>query len=87
MKGWISMKKEEKVVDLSNKLTKSRNIILRGAPGTGKTYLAKRIAANIIGVPEERLHETEQFKFVQFHPSYDYTDFVEGLRTKFDENN
>lgn len=45
-------------------------IILTGAPGTGKTYLAKKI-------PEEM---GAQHQLVQFHPSYDYTDFVEGLR-------
>lgn len=46
------------------------NLILTGAPGTGKTHMAMQIA-------EEMQAEV---KFVQFHPSYDYTDFVEGLR-------
>ncbi len=54
-------------------LEKNHNIILTGAPGTGKTYLAKKVAESM-GCSENEIG------FVQFHPSYDYTDFVEGLR-------
>lgn len=59
--------KYKEYIDL---LKEAHNLVLTGAPGTGKTYMARKIA-------EEMGAETE---FVQFHPSYDYTDFVEGLR-------
>ena len=81
-----SIQYDEKYLYYINLLLKNKNLILNGAPGTGKTYLAKQIAAQIIfdgNVPED-FEENEmfinQYGFVQFHPSYDYTDFVEGLR-------
>ena len=81
--------KYENIINLSKLLTFNYNLILTGAPGTGKTYLAKQIAQQMIFgeikekmTDEERKQFDEQCDFVQFHPSYDYTDFVEGLRPK-----
>jgi len=82
-------------------LEANKNLILTGAPGTGKTCIAREIAKEFI-LSKVRLYndytededfesdaEIEDFcnriledycKMVQFHPSLDYTDFVEGLR-------
>ena len=79
-------------IHYSKLLLESKNLIFRGAPGTGKSYLAKQIAADIIsnGYTDKWADLTEeqrrQVEFVQFHPSYDYSDFVEGLRPKMNED-
>ena len=73
-------------------LIESKNIIFRGAPGTGKSYLAKEIAADIIsnGYFDDYTllndEQKKQIEFIQFHPSYDYSDFVEGLRPKTNDD-
>lgn len=64
---------DPKLKEYISLLEENHNLVLTGAPGTGKTYLAKQIA-KAMGTDESLKN------FVQFHPSYDYTDFVEGLR-------
>ena len=80
---------KEKYQQYINLLKANKNLILTGAPGTGKTYMAKQIAAQIMFEKNyESLTSAEQSQigFVQFHPSYDYTDFVEGIRPTKESN-
>lgn len=77
----------------SSLLLESKNLIFRGAPGTGKSYLARQIAADIVSDGETlsfaslTAAQKQQVEFVQFHPSYDYSDFVEGLRPFLNDDN
>ena len=71
----INEEKHNAMLPYTELLIANKNLILTGAPGTGKTFLAKQIAKEL-GATEEN----QQCMMVQFHPSYDYTDFVEGLR-------
>lgn len=87
---------QEKSIEYRLSYTKilsiSKNVILHGAPGTGKSFLAKQIAADIVSSGKKYEYteltddEKSQIEFVQFHPSYDYTDFVEGLRPKLNDD-
>ena len=89
---WLEMKEtseedlnmdyyDEYLNELISLLEENHNMVLAGAPGTGKTYLAKDIAKKLIdSTGADEITFNDCYAFVQFHPSYDYTDFVEGLR-------
>lgn len=64
--------------ELKEQLLSAKNLVLTGVPGTGKTYLASEIIAKAL--------KAKKVELVQFHPSYDYVDFVEGMRPSKLEN-
>ncbi len=68
--------KKESIKPMIDLLKYKKQIILQGPPGTGKTREAKLIAEVILN--SDDLNNSEQFKLVQFHPSYTYEDFVRG---------
>jgi 5-methylcytosine-specific restriction protein B len=60
------------LAEVRDLLDERRQVIFYGPPGTGKTYIARKLAADLVG--------HEQVKLVQFHPAYTYEDFFEGYR-------
>lgn len=68
---------KRELVRLISLLENKKNLILKGAPGVGKTFIAKRLAYVMMEEKDEtRIHT------VQFHQSYSYEDFIEGFRPK-----
>lgn len=67
--------KEAEFIKITDLLLRKKNVILQGPPGVGKTFLARKIAYQIMG----RFNDS-QIRMIQFHQSYSYEDFIQGLR-------
>lgn len=70
---------KEEYETLKKLLLNKKNLIVQGAPGVGKTFMAKRLAYSIMGVKD-----VDRVMMVQFHQSYSYEDFVMGYRPSKD---
>jgi 5-methylcytosine-specific restriction protein B len=64
-------------------LRERRQIVFEGPPGSGKTYVAELVARWFAGLPLGG-PTNDQFELVQFHQSYGYEDFVQGIRPETD---
>lgn len=69
----------ERYDSLVQVLLNKQNIILQGAPGVGKTFIAKRLAYAMMGMKKE-----ENIEFIQFHQNYSYEDFIMGYKPQGD---
>lgn len=85
---YLDSKKINNMEDINNKLValleKKHQIILQGAPGTGKTYTAKKLAEKMVeqdnsSVQNDSDNLSSNIKLIQFHPSFSYEDFVRGI--------
>jgi hypothetical protein len=61
--------------DMLAALNEKKNVVLQGAPGAGKTYVARRLAYALIGS-----NDPQRIEIIQFHQSYSYEDFIQGFR-------
>ena len=92
-KYWISIFIWEMFVYISNPFSLKKQVVKYGSPGTGKTYIAKQNTKLLFEIWKDEFTSSDSnfdvnnhIEIVQFHPSYTYEDFLEGLRPKLDDN-
>lgn len=72
--------------DIESLLSSKKQLIFEGPPGSGKTYVAEQFARYFAGQSLDDSAPTDQVELVQFHQSYSYEDFVEGIRPRTNED-
>ena len=77
----VFLKDTEEYDTLVGLLRYKKNLILQGAPGVGKTHIAKRLAYSMMGVKDD-----SRIAMIQFHQSYSYEDFIMGFRPSTDDS-
>jgi len=70
---------KKQIIRLQSVLQNKKNLILKGAPGVGKTFVANRLAYLMMKEKDD-----SRIQMIQFHQSYSYEDFIEGYRPKSD---
>lgn len=94
----FNMNDEISTLEIIDILKQKKQIILQGAPGTGKTYITTEIAVSLIdgNIPNNRkslinrykeLIDKNQIFFTTFHQSMDYEEFIEGFKPVANDNN
>jgi len=86
----------DKIDEISQKLILNKQIVLYGPPGTSKTFFAKKVVVSLLSDTQvtddnvtelfEELQEQQKVELVQFHPSYSYEDFIQGIKPAIGDN-
>lgn len=66
---------EQEIQEIIHSLEIKKNIVLQGSPGVGKTFVAKKIAYEMMKNTDDT-----KIRMIQFHQSYAYEDFIQGIR-------
>lgn len=93
----LSSLNNSELENIKQKLIQNKQIVLYGPPGTSKTFTAKKVAVLLLtnGVVTDenvnelfnKLQEEHKVELVQFHPSYSYEDFVQGIKPTIKSGN
>jgi hypothetical protein len=76
---WTHLSRED-LEELIELLKTRRQVILHGPPGSGKTWVAEALARYLTDNPLESDETNGRLELVQFHQSYGYEDFMQGIR-------